>query len=144
MTHGALAIFYLQPTGATWMITPPVPFCWIFCECSIIDSFLPWFSKATKIYFSQNHPDSDLILSSDHCPSKFLDAIWYNFTCTSKIYCISGRKCCKIYIGKTGRNHFYRFAERLCSARNNDIDKSVTQHSNIISHCVSDSNGRVI
>ena len=53
--------------------------------------------------------------------------IRHNFTCTSSniIYCISCIKCCKLYIGETGRHLSDRFAEHLHSVRNNDVDKTV-------------------
>ena len=43
--------------------------------------------------------------------------IRHNFTCTSSniIYCISCSKCCKLYIGETGRRLSDRFAEHLRS-----------------------------
>ena len=45
--------------------------------------------------------------------------IWRNFTCTSSniIYCISCMKCCKLYIGETGRRLSDRFAEHLRPVR---------------------------
>ena len=66
--------------------------------------------------------------------------IRHNFTCTSSniIYCISCSKCCKLYIGETGRCLSDRFAEHLCSARNNDVDKPVARHFNATNHSISD------
>ena len=54
------------------------------------------------------------------------------------IYCISCSKCCKLYIGETGRCLSDRFAEHLCSARNNDVDKPVARHFNATNHSISD------
>ena len=64
--------------------------------------------------------------------------IRHNFTCTSSniIYCISCSKCCKLYIGETGRRLSDRFSVR--SVRNNDVDKSVARHFNIVNHSISD------
>ena len=60
--------------------------------------------------------------------------------CTSSniIYCISCIKCCKLYIGETGRRLSDRFAEHLRSLRNNDVDKPVARHFNAASHSISD------
>ena len=45
--------------------------------------------------------------------------IGHNFTCTSYIiYCISCSKCCKLYIGETGRRLSVKFSEHLRSVRN--------------------------
>ena len=62
--------------------------------------------------------------------------IRHNFTCTSSniIYCISCSKCCKLYIGETGR----RLSEHLRSVRNNDVDKPVARHFNAANHSISD------
>ena len=62
--------------------------------------------------------------------------IRHNFTCTSSniIYCISCSKCCKLYIGETGRRLSDRFAEHLRSVRNNDVDKPVARHFNAANH----------
>ena len=66
--------------------------------------------------------------------------IRYNFTCTSSniIYCISCSKCCKLYIGETGRRLSDRFAGHLRSVRNNDVDKPVARHFNAANHSISD------
>ena len=66
--------------------------------------------------------------------------IRHNFTCTSSdiIYCISYSKCCKLYIGETGRRLSDRFAEHLRSVRNNDVDKPVARHFNAVNHSISD------
>ena len=66
--------------------------------------------------------------------------IQHNFTCTSSniIYCISCSKCCKLYIGETGRRLSDRFAEQLHSVRNNDVDKPVSRHFNAANHSISD------
>ena len=66
--------------------------------------------------------------------------IRHNFTCTSSniIYCISCSKCCKLYIGETGRRLSDRFAEHLRSVRNNDVDKPVARHFNAANHSISD------
>ena len=66
--------------------------------------------------------------------------IRHNFTCTSTniIYCISCSKCCKLYIGETGRRLSDRFAEHLRSVRNNDVDKPVARHFNAANHSISD------
>ena len=63
-----------------------------------------------------------------------------SFTCTSSniIYCISCSKCCKLYIGETGRRLSNRFAEHLRSVRNNDVDKPVARHFNAANHSISD------
>ena len=68
--------------------------------------------------------------------------IRYNFTCTSCniIYCISSIKCCKLYIGETGRRLSDRFAEHLHSVRNNDVDKPFAQHFNAANDSISDIN----
>ena len=65
--------------------------------------------------------------------------IGYNFTCTSSniIYCISCSKCCKLYIGETGRRLSDRFAEHLRSVRNNDVDKPVARHFIDVNHSIS-------
>ena len=62
------------------------------------------------------------------------------FTCTSSniIYCISCNKCCKLYIGETGRRLSDRFAEHLHSVRNNDVDKPAARHFNAANHSISD------
>ena len=59
--------------------------------------------------------------------SKSNFVILHNFTCTSSniIYCIFCIKCCKLYIGETGRRLSDRFPEHLRSVRNNDVDKPV-------------------
>ena len=64
----------------------------------------------------------------------------HNFTCTSCniIYCISCSKCCKLYIGETGRRLSDRFTEHLRSVRNNDVDKPVARHFNAANHSISD------
>ena len=61
--------------------------------------------------------------------------IRHNFTCTSSniIYCICCSKCCKLYIGETGRRLSDRFAEHLRSVRNN-VDKPVVRHFNAANH----------
>ena len=66
--------------------------------------------------------------------------IRHNFTCTSSniIYCISCSKCCKLYIGETGRRLSDRFAEHLRSVRNDDVDKPVARHFNAANHFISD------
>ena len=66
--------------------------------------------------------------------------IRHNFTCTSSniIYCISCSKCCKLYIGETGRRLSDRIAEHLRSVRNNDVDKPVAWHFNAANHSISD------
>ena len=65
--------------------------------------------------------------------------IRHNFTCTSNIiYCISCSKCCKLYIGETGRRLADRFAEPLRSVRNNDVDKPVARHFDAANHSISD------
>ena len=63
--------------------------------------------------------------------------ILHNFACTSSniIYFIS---CVKLYIGETGRRQSDRFAEHLRSVRNNDVDKPVARHFNIVNHSISD------
>ena len=69
-------------------------------------------------------------------------AIRHNFTCTSSniIYCISCSKCCKLYIGETGRRLSDRFAEQIRSVRNNDVDKHVVRHFNTANHFISNIN----
>ena len=52
-----------------------------------------------------------------------------NFTCIS-----SNSKCCKLYIGETGRRLSDRFAEHLRSVRNNAVDKPVSRHFNSVNH----------
>ena len=47
-------------------------------------------------------------------------------------------KCCKLYIGGTGRRLSDRFAEHLRSVRNNDVDKPVARHFNAANHSISD------
>ena len=49
--------------------------------------------------------------------------IRYNFKCTSSniIYCISCSKCCKLYIGETGRRLSDRFAEMMLTSLLCDI-----------------------
>ena len=66
--------------------------------------------------------------------------IRHNFTCTSSniIYCISCSKCCKLYIGETGRRLSDKFAEHLHSVRNNDVDKPVARHFSAADHSISD------
>ena len=66
--------------------------------------------------------------------------IRHNFTCTSSniIYCISCSKCCKLYIGETGRCLSDRFAEHIRSVRNNDVAKPVAWHFNAVNHSISD------
>ena len=61
--------------------------------------------------------------------------IRHNFTWTSSniIYCISCSKCCKLYIGETGRRLSDRFAEHLRSVR-----KLVARHFNAANHSISD------
>ena len=54
------------------------------------------------------------------------------------IYYISCSKCCKLYIGETGRRLSDRFAEHLRSARNNDVDKPIARHFNTANHSISD------
>ena len=54
------------------------------------------------------------------------------------IYCISCSKCCKLYIGETGRRLSDRFAEPLRSVRNKDVDKPVARHFNAANHSISD------
>ena len=49
-------------------------------------------------------------------------------------------KCCKLYIGETGRRLSDRFAEHLRSVRNNDVDKPVARHFNAANHSISDIN----
>ena len=46
-------------------------------------------------------------------------------------------KCCKLYIGETGRRLSDRFAEHLRSVRNNDVDKPVARHFNAANHSIS-------
>ena len=72
--------------------------------------------------------------------SKSNFVIRHNFTCISSniIYCISFIKCCKLYIGETGRCLSDRFAEPLRSVRNNDVDKPVARHFNADNHSISD------
>ena len=53
-------------------------------------------------------------------------------------YCISCSKCCKLYIGETGRRLSDRFAGHLRSVRNNDVDKPVARHFNAGNHSISD------
>ena len=59
-------------------------------------------------------------------------SLFGNFTCTSSniIYCISCIKCCKLYIGETGRRRSDRFVEHLRSVKNNDVNTSVARHVN--------------
>ena len=66
--------------------------------------------------------------------------IRHNFTCTSSniIYCISCIKCYKLYIGETGLRLSDRFAEHLCSLRNNDVDKPVARHFNAANRSISE------
>ena len=66
--------------------------------------------------------------------------IRHNFTFTSSniIYCISCIKCCKLYIGETGRCLSNRFAEHLRSERNNDIEKPIARYFNAANHSISD------
>ena len=47
-------------------------------------------------------------------------------------------KCCKLYIGETGRRLSDRFAEHLRSVRNNDVDKPVARHFNALNHSIFD------
>ena len=47
-------------------------------------------------------------------------------------------KCCKLYIGETGRRLSDRFAEHLRSIRNNDVDKPVARHFNAANHSISE------
>ena len=62
--------------------------------------------------------------------------IRHNFICTSSniIYCIPCSKCCKLYIGETGRRLSDRIVEHLRSIRNNDVDKPVAGHFNTANH----------
>ena len=62
--------------------------------------------------------------------------IRHNFTCTSSniIYCISCIKCCKRYIRETDRRLSDRFAEQICSVRNNDVEKPVARHFTAANH----------
>ena len=66
--------------------------------------------------------------------------IRHNIACTSSniIYCISCVKCCKLYIGETGRRLSDRFSEHLRSVRNNDVDKPVARHFNAANDSISD------
>ena len=66
--------------------------------------------------------------------------IRHKFTCTSSniIYCISCSKCCKLYIGETGRRLSDRIAEHLRSVRNNEVDKPVAWHFNAANYSISD------
>ena len=57
--------------------------------------------------------------------------------CGRVVYCISYSKCCKLYIGETGRRLSDRFAEHLRSVRNNDVDKPVARHFNTANHSIS-------
>ena len=70
----------------------------------------------------------------------YISFYMHNFTCTSSniIYCISCSKCCKLYIGETGRRLSDRFAEHLRSVRDNDVDKPVARHFNAVNHSISD------
>ena len=54
------------------------------------------------------------------------------------LYCISCSKCCKLYIGETGRRLSDRFAEHLRSVRNYDVDMPVARHVNTANHSISD------
>ena len=74
--------------------------------------------------------------------SKSNFVIRHNLTCTCSniIYCVSCSKCCKLYIGETGRRLSDRFAEHLRSVRKNDVDKPVARHFNAANHSISDMN----
>ena len=47
-------------------------------------------------------------------------------------------KCCKLYIGETGRCLPDRFAEHFRSVRNNDVDMPIARHFNAANHSISD------
>ena len=68
-------------------------------------------------------------------------AIGRNFTCTSSIIsCISCSKCCKLYIGETGRRLSDKFSEHFRSVRNSMMLTSlhVVRHFNTANHSISD------
>ena len=70
-------------------------------------------------------------------------AIGRNFTCTSSIIsCISCSKCCKLYIGETGRRLSDKFSEHFRSVRNWMMLTSlhVVRHFNTANHSISSIN----
>ena len=74
---------------------------------------------------------TSLFLTERKCSANLSDKFCH-------IYCIFSIKCCKLYIGETGRRLSDRFAEHLRSVRNNDVDKPVARHFNTVNHSISD------